>query len=57
MLELWLNKTPIDDTLLEFILSHCVDQVETLSLQDCKITNKIIATLAERIKERKEQVL
>ena len=56
MLELWLNKTPMDDDLLDFIMTHCIDTVETLSLQECKITNKVVAELTEQIKKRKEPV-
>ena len=53
---LWLQSISMDNNLLRFTLSHCVDQVEDLVLRSCGITNKIVEQLAERIKKRSKPV-
>ena len=46
----------MDNDLLRFLLSHCVDQVERLHLDSCGITNEIVEELAEKIKLRQKSV-
>ena len=46
----------MDNDLLRFTLSHCVDQVERLLLIACGITNEIVEQLAETIKNRQKPV-
>ena len=53
---LWLNRVSMDNDVLCFTLSHCVDQVEALSLQSCGITDEIVEQLAEKIKQRQNPV-
>ena len=56
MKELWLTSISMDNDLLRFTLSHCVDRVEQLELGSCSITNEIVEQLAERIKLRQKPV-
>ena len=56
MKELDLIVVSMDNDLLRFTLSHCVDQVEGLALQSCGITDKIVEQLAEKIKQRQNPV-
>ena len=46
----------MDNDLLHFTLSHCVDQVERLVLHSCGITDEIVEQLAEKIKQRQKPV-
>ena len=52
-----LRDISIDDALLRFILSnHCVDQVEVLGLDGCKVSDQIVEELAEKIEKRTKKV-
>ena len=55
--QLWLQYISIDDALLRFILSnHCVDKVERLVLEGCKVLDEIVEKLAEKIEKRTKKV-
>ena len=56
MKNLYLNRVYMDNDLLRFTLSHCVDQVEKLVLDDCGITDEIVEQLAEKIQQRQKPV-
>ena len=56
MKRLYLEHVSINNDLLRFTLSHCVDQVEQLQLLDCGITNEIVEQLAEKLKQRQKPV-
>ena len=53
---LGLVSVSMDNDLLRFTLSHCVDQVERLGLAFCGITDEIVEQLAEKIKQRQNPV-
>ena len=50
------ENTPIDDNLFQSILSR-VDEVEELTLRNCKITNKMVDKMSKQIKEKKKPVI
>ena len=56
MKDLWLRGVSMDNDLLRFTLSHCVDQVEELEFDGCDITDEIVEQLAEKIKRRQNPV-
>ena len=57
MRALLLQSLSMNDDLLRFTLSHCVDQVERLELESCGITNEIVEQLAKKIKMRQKPVI
>ena len=56
MKDLYLVSVPLDNDLLRFTLSHCVDPVERLILESCSITNEIVEQLTEVVKKRQKPV-
>ena len=56
MTALFLQSLSMDNDLLRFTLSHCVDQIERVVLESCGITDEIVEQLAERIKKRRKPV-
>ena len=56
MKDLYLHGVSMDNDVLRFTLSHCVDQVEELELVKCGITDEIVEQLAEKIKQRQNPV-
>jgi len=54
--EFWIEDVPINDDVLNLIMSHGVNEVEQIILRNCDVTNEIIKHIVEKIKERNEQV-
>ena len=56
MKKLELRRVELDESLLRFMLCHCVSEVQKLVLNNCNIAKHDVEEIVKVLKERKELV-